>query len=132
MASPGGSRYTNADGATRAGRHLLAAIDHHTRTVPGQVDVDGKINEITASAPLLDTLSSTDLTCVVFTIDALHAHRYRRGAHWALWTKGNQPRLRAQLAALPWQDVEPAHRSVETRHGRREIRAATPQLLKII
>ena len=39
-----------------------------------------------------------------------------------LWAKGNQPRLRRQLATLPWRDVEPAHRSVETAHGRREIR----------
>src|SRR5919202_915419 len=90
--------------------------------------VDGKSNEITAFAPQLDTLTSTDLTGVVITIDALHTQRdhveelHRRGAHWVLWAKGNQPRLRGQLATLPWRDVEPAHRSVETGHGRREIR----------
>ena len=39
-----------------------------------------------------------------------------------LTVKGNQPRLRRQLAGLPWHEVEPAHRSVETAHGRREIR----------
>ena len=32
-----GSRHTAADGTTRPGRHLLAAIDHHTRTVPADV-----------------------------------------------------------------------------------------------
>jgi hypothetical protein len=32
------------------------------------------------------------------------------------------PRLRRQLAELSWRDVEAAHRSVETGHGRREIR----------
>ena len=32
------------------------------------------------------------------------------------------PRLRRQLATLPWREVETAHRSVETGHGRREIR----------
>jgi predicted transposase YbfD/YdcC len=32
----------------------------------------GKTNEITAFAPLLDTLTSTDLTGVVITADALH------------------------------------------------------------
>jgi len=64
----------------------------------------------------------------VITIDALHTQRdhveqlHRRGAHWVLWAKGNQPRLRHQLATLPWRDVEPAHRGVETGHGRREIR----------
>jgi hypothetical protein len=39
-----------------------------------------------------------------------------------LSVKGNQPRLRHQLAELPWRDVEPAHRSAQTVHGRREIR----------
>jgi hypothetical protein len=55
-----------------AGRHLLAVIDQHTRVVLGQVDVEGKTNEITAFTPLLDTLTSTDLTGVVVTADALH------------------------------------------------------------
>ena len=32
------------------------------------------------------------------------------------------PRLRRQLAELPWRQVEQAHRSAETGHGRREIR----------
>ena len=39
-----------------------------------------------------------------------------------LTAKGNQPRLRRQLAKLPWREVETAHRSAETAHGRREIR----------
>jgi hypothetical protein len=40
-----------------------------------------------------------------------------------LTVKGNQPRLRRQLAELPsWHDVEPAHHSTTTAHGRREIR----------
>ena len=39
-----------------------------------------------------------------------------------LTVKGNQPRLRRQLAGLPWRQVESAHRSAETAHGRREIR----------
>jgi predicted transposase YbfD/YdcC len=123
-----GSRHTDTDGATRPGRHLLAVIDHHARTVLGQVDVEGKTNEITAFAPLLDTLTSTNLTGAVITMDALHTQRdhveqlHRRGAHWVLSVKGNQPRLRRQLATLPWREVETAHRSVETGHGRREIR----------
>jgi hypothetical protein len=36
--------------------------------------------------------------------------------------KGNQPRLRRQLAALPWREVEIAHRDTATAHDRREIR----------
>ena len=110
------------------GRHLLAMIDHHTRTVLGQVRVEDKTNEITAFTPLLDTLTGINLTEVVITADALHTQRehvadlHERGAHWVLSVKGNQPRLRRQLAALPWREVQTAHRSTETAHGRREIR----------
>jgi predicted transposase YbfD/YdcC len=123
-----GSRHTDTDGVMQPGRHLLAVIDHHTRTVLGQVDVKGKTNEITAFAPLLGTLTRTDLTGVVVTADALHTQRehvaqlHERGAHWVLSVKGNQPRLRRQLAALPWRAVETSHRSAETSRGRREIR----------
>jgi hypothetical protein len=45
-----GSRHadtdTDTDTITQPGRHLLAVIDHHTRTVLGQVDVEGKTNEL--------------------------------------------------------------------------------------
>jgi predicted transposase YbfD/YdcC len=123
-----GSRHTDRDGNVVAGRHLLAVIDQHTRVVLGQVDVEGKTNEITAFTPLLDTLTSTDLTGVVVTADALHTQRehvedlHARGAHWLLTVKGNQPRLRRQLAGLPWRQVDGAHRAAATAHGRREIR----------
>jgi predicted transposase YbfD/YdcC len=122
-----GSRATGPDGEQPA-RHLLAVIDQHARVVLGQVSVDGKTSEISRFAPLLDTLTALDLTDVVITADALHTQREHvetlaaRGAHWVLTVKGNQPRLRRQLAGLPWREVEPAHRSVETAHGRREIR----------
>jgi predicted transposase YbfD/YdcC len=123
-----GSRHTAADGVTQPGRHLLAVIDQQSRVVLGQVGVEGKTTEITAFAPLLDTLTCIDLTGVVITADALHTQRdhvqdlHERGAHWVLSVKGNQPRLRHQLAQIPWREVEPAHRSAETTHGRREIR----------
>jgi hypothetical protein len=39
-----------------------------------------------------------------------------------LTVKGNQPRLRRQIAGLPWRQVGEGHRSAETGHGRREIR----------
>ena len=126
-----GSRHRGRDGVEVPGRHLLAVIDQHTRVVLGQVAVDGKTNEITAFTPLLDTVSGSagsDLAGVVITADALHTQRehvadlHARGAHWVLTVKGNQPRLRRQLARLPWRDVEEGHRSAETGHGRREIR----------
>ena len=122
-----GSRSIGPDGEQPA-RHLLAVIDQHTRVVLGQVSVDGKTSEISRFTPLLDTLTALDLTDVVITADALHTQREHvetlaaRGAHWVLTVKGNQPRLRRQLAGLPWRQVEPAHRSTETAHGRREIR----------
>ena len=123
-----GSRHIGPDGVVAPGRHLLAMIDHHTRTVLGQVQVEGKTNEITAFTPLLDMLTSINLTGVVITADALHTQRehvtdlHERGMHWVLTVKGNQPRLRRQLATLPWREVETSHRSTETAHGRREIR----------
>jgi predicted transposase YbfD/YdcC len=123
-----GSRHTDATGVEVSGRHLLAVIDQHTRVVLGQVDVETKTNEITAFIPLLDTLTGIDLAGTVITADALHTQREHvialaaRGMHWVLSVKGNQPRLRRQLAALPWREVEIAHRSAATVHGRREIR----------
>lgn len=122
-----GSRASGPDGEQPA-RHLLAVIDQHTRVVLGQVSVDGKTSEISRFTPLLDTLATLDLTDVVITADALHTQREHveilaaRGAHWVLTVKGNQPRLRRQLAGLPWREVEVSHRSAETAHGRREIR----------
>jgi predicted transposase YbfD/YdcC len=123
-----GSRHTDRDGTEVAGRHLLAVIDQHTRVVLGQISVDIKSSEIRRLAPLLDTLTGVDLAGVVITADALHTQRdhaadlHARGAHWVLTVKGNQPRLRRQLAGLPWDEVEPGHRSAEAGHGRREIR----------
>jgi hypothetical protein len=67
-----GSRHTDTTGIEVPVRHLLAVIDQHTRVVLGQVQVAGKTNEITAFAPLLDTLTGLDLAGVVITADALH------------------------------------------------------------
>ncbi|BBG01187.1 MULTISPECIES: ISAs1 family transposase [Pseudonocardia] len=126
-----GKTVRGSRGPAGPARHLFAVIDQQTRVVLGQRQanaVAGKGSEITAFAPLLDTLHGLDLAGVVITADALHTQREHveylagRGAHWVLTVKGNQPRLRRQLAGLPWRGVEPDHRSVETAHGRREIR----------
>ena len=123
-----GSRHTGSDGVEVAGRHLLAVIDQASRVVLGQLAVDGKTSEINRFAPLLDTVIGLDLSGAVVTADALHTQRehvtalHARGAHWVLTVKGNQPRLRRQLAGLPWREVAEGHRSAETGHGRREIR----------
>ncbi|WP_281196480.1 ISAs1 family transposase [Microtetraspora malaysiensis] len=59
---------------TGSGRatHLLAVTDSRTLAVLGQVEVDGKSNELTAFAPLLQPL---DLVGAVVTADALHTQR---------------------------------------------------------
>jgi predicted transposase YbfD/YdcC len=110
--------------------HLLAAMHHGHGVVAGQRAVSTKSNEIPA-LPLL--LAGFDLQDVVVTADALHCQRATaayitsRGGHYVLTVKGNQPRLRAKLKALPWTQV-PATTTVSTSHGRRvrrTIRAVT-------
>jgi len=70
---------------------------------------------------LLDRIEIKD---AVITPDALHAHREharylaRRGAHYVITVKGNQPRLHSQLAALPWREIPIAHQARERGHGR--------------
>ncbi len=107
--------------AQEAMPHLLAALHHDTGVVAAQRAVDTKSNEIPALPVLLDQCELTD---VVVTADALHCQRDTatyitgRGGHYVLTVKGNQPRLRAQLKALPWADV-PATTAVSSGHGRR-------------
>lgn len=117
-----GSRTTG-----NAARHVMSACDQATGVVLASTDVDGKTNEITRFAPLPDQIS--DLRDAVITADALHCQREhvtylaRRGAHWILTVKGNQPHLHAQLAALPWRAVPDLTRETDRGHGRREIRS---------
>jgi len=87
--------------------------------------VGAKTNEIPLFTALLDRIQITD---AVITADALHAQRehaaylHRRGAHYLLIVKRNQPGLHAQLAALPWRDVPKACDKREQGHGRTERR----------
>ncbi len=67
--------------------HLLAALEHADGVVLGQRVVDGKTNEITEFAPLLDGI---DITGTIVTADALHTQRQHaeyligHGAHYLL------------------------------------------------
>ena len=105
--------------------HLLAALQHGDGVVLGQRVVDGKSNEITAFAPLLDSI---DITGVIITADALHTQREHagyltgRGAHYLFTVKGNQPKLHAQLKALPWREVPAADVTRGKGHARVESR----------
>ncbi len=133
-AGAGSRRRVAVDGKTlrgsavagEPGRHLLAALDHVHGVVLGQVDVQAKTNEIPMFATLLDRI---DLTGAVVTADAMHAQRAhaeylvnKRGAHYVLTVKGNQPSLHGQLKALPWRDVPVADRTGDRGHGRIERR----------
>jgi predicted transposase YbfD/YdcC len=105
--------------------HLLAAFDQASGVVLGQTAVDGKTNEITAFAPLLDRV---DIAGAVVTADALHtqhrhaAYLHRRGAHYILTVKRNQPRLHARLRTLPWEQIPAADLARDKGHGRVESR----------
>lgn len=106
--------------------HLMAALDHDTGTVIGQVDVGIKTNEITRLDSLLETLG--DLDGKIITIDALHTlgrhaeFLHARGAHFLMTVKGNQPKLLKQLETLPWKEVPQGNQQQDTGHGRRSIR----------
>jgi predicted transposase YbfD/YdcC len=130
---PGTRRVIAVDGKTlrgsasgaEPGQHLLAALDHARGAVLGQVDVGAKTNEIPMFPVLLDRV---DIAGAVITADAMHAQRShatylaRRGAHYALTVKRNQPGLFAQLASLPWRQVPIACHTRERGHGRAERR----------
>src|SRR6266516_4110447 len=82
--------------------HLRAAMDHTSRGVLGQTDVDTKTNEITGFQPLLDRL---DLAGRVLTADALHTQREhadwlisQKHAAYLLIVKSNQLTLHHPLA----------------------------------
>lgn len=130
---PTGRRRVAVDGKTvrgsgvagGPGRHLMAAFDHVHGVVLGQVDVAAKTNEIPMFATLLDRI---DIAGAIITADAMHAQRahaeylVRRGAHYVLTVKRNQPHLHALLAGLPWREVPVADDTRERGHGRAEWR----------
>lgn len=110
--------------ATEPAPHLIAAMDHATAVVLGQLAVTAKSNEIPAVRTLLATF---DLGQVVVTVDAMHTQTdtataiVAAGGDYVFTVKANQPRLHAQLKALPWKDV-PAHTATQVGHGRRATR----------
>ncbi|MDN5760483.1 MAG: ISAs1 family transposase [Tomitella sp.] len=127
-----GHRVIACDGKTVRGArdndgdapHLLAAMDHDSATVIGQVDVAAKTNEIPRLADLLDQI---DITGAVLTLDALHTQRetitdiIARGGHVVMTVKKNQPTLYAQCGDLPWKDID-GHSYTEHGRGRRTTR----------
>jgi predicted transposase YbfD/YdcC len=107
--------------------HLLAVADQQASAVLAQASVDGKTNEITQFAPLLQPL---DLAGSVITADTLHTQREHaefvlagKHAHYILVVKQNQPSLYAQLKNLPWRNIPAGDRQRNRGHGRQEHRA---------
>jgi predicted transposase YbfD/YdcC len=110
---------------TTAAPHLVAAFDHASGTVLGQLATAAKSNEI----PTVRTLLSTfDLSGVVVTVDAMHTQTDTAqvvtagGADYVFTVKANQPTLYAACKNLPWRDVA-SHAAVQVGHGRRVHRA---------
>ena len=107
--------------------HLMGCLEHDSGVVLAQTAVDGKTNEIPMFSVVLDQIE--DLSDVLITADALHAQRehatylHARGAHYLICVKGNQPKLRNQLRALPWADVPVGHTRTDRAHGRIEKRS---------
>jgi predicted transposase YbfD/YdcC len=118
-----GTRHASSDGQAV---HLLAVLDQCAGAVLAQAGVDGKTNEITAFAPLLEPL---DLAGCVVTADAMHTQRdhavflvAQKKAHYILVVKKNQPGLYAQVKNLPWRHIPVAARQHDRGHGREEHR----------
>ena len=107
--------------------HLLAAMVHGVPAVLAQRDVAHKTNEITQVKPLLAPLNLTGWTV---TLDALHCQREtarylvedKNAAYVFTAAKDNQPKLAAELDALPWTTVPITHTTHDRSHGRDERR----------
>ena len=101
-------------------------MDHTTRAILGQTDVDPTTNEIARFRPLLDRL---DLTATVVTADALHTQRghadwlvTHKHAAYLQMVKANQPTLHQQMRRLPWRDIPVVDHTGDRGHGRVELR----------
>jgi hypothetical protein len=111
-------------GARRGGRqvHLLAAMEHTTRRVLAQREVDGAPGEVPGLKPLLERL---DLAGTVVTADALQTHAEAadflvtvKQAHYLFTIKANQPTLLGRCKRLAWHNVPVLDRTRDRAHGR--------------
>jgi predicted transposase YbfD/YdcC len=119
-----GKSLRGSGGADGQPPHLVAALDHGTGTVLGQVATAAKSNEIPTVRTLLRSL---DLTGVIATIDAMHTQDDTAqtildgGGDYVLTVKANRPKLLAVLRALPWKHVRSTSATDRSR-GRRTTR----------
>jgi len=119
-----GKTVRGARSATTTAPHLVAALDHGTGAVVGQLAITAKSNEIPAVQGLLKLF---DLEGVVVTVDAMHTQTgtaeqiISGGGDYVFTIKGNQPKLFEACKALPWRDV-PGHTTTTRGHGRTATR----------
>ncbi len=119
-----GKTIRGARARDRDAPHLVAALDHASGTVLGQLAVAAKSNEIPAVRTLL---AGFDLAGTVVTVDAMHTqHDTARaiidaGGDYVFTVKNNQPKLYAACKDLPWADVS-GHSILSRGHGRRTRR----------
>jgi predicted transposase YbfD/YdcC len=120
-----GKTLRGASGAQGRQVHLLACMDHATRAVLAQRQVDGAPGEVPGFQPLLADL---DLAGVVVTADALQTHAeaaeflVAKQAHYLFIVKANQPTLLDRCARLAWHRVPVLDRTRDRGHGRVELR----------
>ena len=117
-------------GASKASdtKHLLvAAVEHGRGVILGQVEVDGKSNEIPALRELSRRL---DLTGRVVTMDAIHAQQETARclveecrAHYVVTAvKDNQQTIREDLMKIDWTRARRSETVIDKGHGRIETR----------
>jgi len=120
----------------KAALHLVSAWATAQHLSLGQVAVDSKSNEITAIPALLALL---DLQGALVTIDAMGCQKdiarqvRAQGADYVLAVKDNQPRLLEDLQSALADHFEHAladdpatsYQTVDTGHGRKEVRTFT-------
>ena len=109
-------------------RTMVAAVEHGTGLVPGQVQVADKTNETPAVRELTRSL---DLRGRAVTLDALHAQQETARAlvedcgadYVAAAVKDNQPTMLDDLRAIDWSRARRAGGEPEKAHGRVERRS---------
>ena len=121
-----GKDLRGASAQTEDGRRMMvAAVEHGSGVVLGQVEVDSKSNEIPAVRELS---SGLDLTGRIVTVDAMHAQHEtarcllgRRADYVLSAIKDNQKTILEDLKAIDWSDA-PWHETLDKAHGRIERR----------
>ena len=124
-----GKDVRGASKQTEKGRRMMvAAVEHGSGLILGQVEVDSKSNEIPAVRELSNGL---DLAGRTVTVDAMHAQHdtarclLKGHADYVVSAvKDNQETILDDLRAIDWSDA-PWHETVDKGHGRIERRRCT-------